>query len=295
MNPCEKHSVNILRCLDNELSGQELQDFRNHLASCSSCTTHLEEERELSRLFQRSRPLYSAPAALRARVSAAAMQERSVTNHALDQARNGVSHFPRNLLNIVRLPWSLSWKLAPALLAVIVCLVFIPNGVRQVHAADYVETAVDTHRSYVDGNLPIGIETDSPDEVTEWISGKVPFQFRLPSSDLTPQSKPLYRLTGASVVNFKGSPAALITYATKKEKISLLVASSKSAVVAGGDEVRADALTFHYRSHHGYKVITWSNHDLSYALVSSVSGSARESCLVCHQNMADHDAFTPAR
>jgi hypothetical protein len=223
------------------------------------------------------------------------MQERSVTNHALDQARNGVSHFPRNLLNIVRLPWSLSWKLAPALLAVIVCLVFIPNGVRQVHAADYVETAVDTHRSYVDGNLPIGIETDSPDEVTEWISGKVPFQFRLPSSDLTPQSKPLYRLTGASVVNFKGSPAALITYATKKEKISLLVASSKSAVVAGGDEVRAGALTFHYRSHHGYKVITWSNHDLSYALVSSVSGSARESCLVCHQNMADHDAFTPAR
>ena len=185
--------------------------------------------------------------------------------------------------------------MVPALLAVVFFLLFIPSGIRQVHAADYVEAAVGTHRSYVDGNLPVGIKTSSPDEVTAWIAGKVPFQFKLPSSDLTPQSKPVYRLTGASVVNYKGNPAALITYATQKENISLLVASSKSAVVAGGDEVRAGNLIFHYCSHQGYKVITWNNHDLSYALVSSVSGSARESCLVCHQNMADHDAFKPAR
>jgi mycothiol system anti-sigma-R factor len=295
MNTCDKHNGNILRYLDNELSGPELQDFRTHLASCSSCKTHLEEERELSRLFQRSRPLYSAPTALRARVSAAVMQESSLTNDAPEQSRKGGFQFPKNLPSILQLPWSLSWKLAPALLVVVVCLLFVPSGIRQVHAADYVETAVATHSSYVNGNLPLGIETDSPDAVAAWISDKVPFQFRLPSSDLTPQSKPVYQLTGASVVNYKGSPAALITYATKKEKISLLVTSSKSAVVAGGDEVRAGSLTFHYRSHHGYKVITWSSHDLSYALVSSVSGSARESCLVCHQSMADHDAFTPAR
>jgi hypothetical protein len=41
--------------------------------------------------------------------------------------------------------------------------------------------------------------------------------------------------------------------------------------VAGGDEVHFGDLTFHYRTDDGFKVITWSNHDLLYALVSSVS------------------------
>jgi hypothetical protein len=48
---------------------------------------------------------------------------------------------------------------------------------------------------------------------------------------------------------------------------------------------------FHYFSREKFKVITWSNHGLSYALVSSLSASARQSCLVCHQNMADRDVF----
>jgi hypothetical protein len=94
-------------------------------------------------------------------------------------------------------------------------------------------------------------------------------------------------------VNYRGNPVALVTYDRENEKISLLAASSNSAQVAGGDEVRFGELTFHYRTDGGFKVITWSNHGLSYALVSSVSGSARESCMVCHQNMADHHTFKP--
>jgi hypothetical protein len=52
-------------------------------------------------------------------------------------------------------------------------------------------------------------------------------------------------------------------------------------------------LIFHFRTENGFKVITWSTHGLSYALVSNVSGSARESCLVCHQDMADRLNFRP--
>lgn len=100
---------------------------------------------------------------------------------------------------------------------------------------------------------------------------------------------------GASVVNYRRHPVALVTYAKGNERISLLAASNNSAPVAGGDEVRRGDLTFHYRSDHGFEVITWSNHGLPYALVSSVLGSARESCLVCHQSMSDRDAFKPGR
>jgi hypothetical protein len=36
---------------------------------------------------------------------------------------------------------------------------------------------------------------------------------------------------------------------------------------------------------------TWSAHNLSYALVSSITSPAKESCMVCHQSMADHGQF----
>jgi hypothetical protein len=167
--------------------------------------------------------------------------------------------------------------------------------VRNVRAADYVETAVVEHRSYLNGSLPIGFQCGSPELVTTWFAGKVPFDFHLPAAESDAESKPAYRLTGASVVSYKGDPAALVRYETDNEKISLLVVSSKSAVIAAGDEVRFGKLTFHYHTTAGFRVITWSNHGLSYALVSSVSGPARESCLVCHQSMTDKGAFKTHR
>jgi hypothetical protein len=143
----------------------------------------------------------------------------------------------------------------------------------------------------VTGDLHRDLTSSSPEEVTAWFAGKVPFEFRLPKADSAPENTLLYRLTGATLVNYKGSPAALVTYQTQNDKISLLVDSSKFGVVAGGDEVRFGKLIFHFRNNSGFRVITWTNHGLSYALVSSVSGPAHTSCLVCHQSMADRSDF----
>ena len=66
-----------------------------------------------------------------------------------------------------------------------------------------------------------------------------------------------------------------MTYeAPQNDTISLLVASSKYAVVAGGVEVRSGDLVFHHRIDSGFQIITWSNHGLAYALVSRAAGSA---------------------
>jgi hypothetical protein len=185
-----------------------------------------------------------------------------------------------------------SWRiLVPAAAALALCLAVVPDVVRNVQAASYVETAVATHRNYLSGRLASELQTTSPEAVTAWFAGKVPFDFRLPVAESAPEKNPAYRLTGAALGNYEGKPAALVTYATQNDKISLLVDSSTSAIVAGGDEVRFGSLTFHYRTDSGFRVITWSNHGLSYALVSSVSGTARSSCLVCHQNMADSNEF----
>jgi predicted anti-sigma-YlaC factor YlaD len=70
MDPCNVDCVTILRYLANELSGPLLEEFSAHLKNCTECRAHLENEQRLSRLLLRVRPLYSAPEALRTRVSA---------------------------------------------------------------------------------------------------------------------------------------------------------------------------------------------------------------------------------
>jgi anti-sigma factor RsiW len=287
MNSCDECAIKTLRYLDNGLEGRELEDFLSHLESCANCRAHLEAERALSQTLQRSRPLYSAPAALRDRISSVTVQRSGSDDvqKRVDQRRFG--KMVSGLLERLS-----SWRiLAPAAAVLILCLAFVPDIVRHVQAASYVETAVATHRNYLSGKLPSGLQSNSPEAVTLWFRGKVPFDFRLPAAESAPDQNLIYWLTGATLVHYKGGLAALVTYATQNEKISLLVDSSKSAVVAGGDEVRFGKLTFHYYNDSGFRVVTWSNHGLSYALVSSVSGPARASCLVCHQNMADRSDF----
>ena len=68
MKDCGVNGTTIQLYLDKELSSRELDDFRAHLKECEVCRTEVEEEEELSNLLHRSRPLYSAPEALRDRV-----------------------------------------------------------------------------------------------------------------------------------------------------------------------------------------------------------------------------------
>ena len=294
MTPCDEYRVKILSYLDDDLQGPELDDFRNHLEACADCRASLEAERSLSHLLHRSRPLYSAPATLRSRVSAAVIQHSQSKPARVSFYQDALQMLQRDLVDPARRVLSMR-VLALVVLLLGFLFAFVPNVIRQVRAASYVEAAVATHRSYLDGDRPVGLGTSSPELVTAWFGDKVPFHFRLPNPQSAPNGTPSYRLTGASLVHYHGNPAALVTYEKGSQTISLLVASSKSAVVAGGDEVRSGDLTFHYRKENGFNVITWSNHGLSYALVSDVSGSARESCLVCHQSMADPHTFRPGQ
>jgi hypothetical protein len=178
-------------------------------------------------------------------------------------------------------------------LVLVLGLALIPDAVERVRASEYVEAATQIHRSYLEGALPLQCQSRSPEVITAWLAGKTPFHFQLPASQSVPNSKPVYWLTGARLLSYKGSPVALVAYETTTEKISLLISSSRSAVVAGGEEVRSGDLTFHYRSGANSQVITWTNHGLTYALVSSLTltRSPQHSCLVCHQGMADQNLF----
>ncbi len=290
MDSCSHHNLNILRYLDHHLNNQELEAFFAHLKTCHKCRARMEEEQALSCVLRKARPLYAAPLALRVRVSAV-LNRPPARYRILQRLYARVLPTMRSWRGMAQA--APGWALAlPPVLAALLGLTLLPDAVQKVSAASYVSAAVKAHRNYLDGNLPPEIQSDSPDVVTAWFSDKLPFPFRLPSPQPDLGSGPSYRLIGARLVTYHNNHAALVSYQTvRKDAISLLVTSNKLAAVAGGDEVRSGALTFHYRTDSGFKVITWINAGLAYALVSDVAGSPRGSCLVCHQNMADHEAF----
>jgi hypothetical protein len=53
MKACDGYGSTIQLYLDNELSGQEIEDFRVHLVACEACRTELEVEERLSGLLHR--------------------------------------------------------------------------------------------------------------------------------------------------------------------------------------------------------------------------------------------------
>jgi anti-sigma factor RsiW len=276
---------------DKELSGRELEEFEAHLEVCAACRAELEAGEELSRLLHRSRPLYSAPDALRDRVL-----------QTLEPSPSSALCPPlsprKRVLNILARPFQAAgrgiprWAVLVAAILLVAALLPLPGILRQANANTYVEAAVAAHRSSINGTLPLEIKSDSPSKVTAWFAGKVPFNFRLPDAADQVGPEQVYRLTGGRLVNYKDGYAALVSYQMQQQTISLLVASSKSAVAAGGERVPSGRIVFHYSKHAGFAVITWSTHGLTYALVSSLPGSGRQSCLVCHQSMADGNNFS---
>jgi mycothiol system anti-sigma-R factor len=290
MSSCDRYRIQILLYLDGELTGEEGVRFRKHLAVCDHCWKQIEEEQALSNLLHRASPLYSAPEELYNRVAAAASTEQVRGPISVqDLPPNRLLQFSQQPPRKIEHPAFLRKAAVAAVLAITLALTLTPIIVRQKRAKAYLDTAVTIHQSYLDGKLPLEIQSDSDEEVAAWFSGKVPF--RTPTSQVLTTNHPAYKLLGGRLVNYRNGHAALVVYQMETEHISLLVAPEQSAASLGGDEVRLGDLTFHYHTMEGLNVIMWSTHGLTYALVSSLHSSPQHSCLVCHQNMVDHDNF----
>jgi mycothiol system anti-sigma-R factor len=292
MKDCgDDYGATIELYLDKELSGPDLEEFRAHLEECEACQAGLAAAEELSRLLHRSRPLYSAPDALRDRVM-------RITELSPSSAPYAAPPLRRRMLNLLARPLQSAgrgiprWPVFVAAILLVAALLPLPGILRQASANSYIEAAVAAHRSSLKGTLPLEIKSESPSVVTAWFTGKVPFNFRLPDAAEQVGQDQVYRLTGGRLVNYKDGYAALISYQMQQQTISLLVASSKSAVAAGGEQVPSGRIVFHYSKHAGFAIITWSTHGLTYALVSSLPGSGRQSCMVCHQNISDGNHFS---
>jgi mycothiol system anti-sigma-R factor len=280
MNNCEDICDRLNLYLDNELQGEERAAVETHLSECGSCAALFERELSFINSIRESRPLHVAPPELRARV-------RESLEASASAAKPRFA-WPRRLV----------FAIAAAILLVLVLPIVIWRAVdRPDHYApsSFALMAADTHLRRTRGQLPLELETEAPQRISEWFANKVSFSVKLPNYQESSGQEKLYTLEGARLVGFRDDYAAYVAYRMKDRPISLVITSNAEARPSGGEEIAARGLTFHYNAIDGLKVITWSDRGLTYALVSDLEERGQQSCIVCHQGTKDQDFIEPLK
>ena len=165
---------------------------------------------------------------------------------------------------------------------------------RRLSGPEMARFAVTTHRRHAEGALPLEVQTDSEQTLNQWFNAKSSFAVALPASNSVADENQPYRLQGARFVPIEGKDAAFVAYQmpgthTPLASVSLMIAPETMALAGGGVEAQFTSVRFHYSRLDGYKVVTWSVHGLTYALVSQEDDTTQRSCMVCHSAMRDRD------
>jgi anti-sigma factor RsiW len=276
---CEDVRGRLTLYLDDELQGEERATIEAHLSECESCASTFARELEFLNGVRESGPLHVASPALRARIDEI-LRERPARQRGL------------------RYGWLVA---AAAGLLVIFLPVFVWRLVRIQEPSSskppsaFALMAADTHLRRTRGQLPLEMESASPQDISAWFSNKVDFHVKLPNYQESSGQEKLYTLEGARLVGFQDDYAAYVAYRMGDRPISLVITSESAAKPSGGEEIAARGLTFHYNAINGLKVLTWSDRGLTYALVSDLDERGQQSCIVCHEGTKDQDLIEPLK
>ena len=293
MNSCDEIRDRMAFYLDDELRGSELADIEAHLTGCKACRNAIDDERRFLESVRASRTLHTASPELRAQVEGILSDAPPAYAASPDLRRRIQKSLWQDGSAGLRPGYLWGGAALAAIIAIAILLGVWSAIDRKVPApnppSEFALMAVNTHQRHLRGRLPLEITTDSPEEISRWFAGKVPFSLELPDYQEASGQEKLYRIEGARLVGFRNDYAAYVAYQMRQRPISLVVTSASTARPSGGEEIVSKGLTFHYDSIDGLKVMTWSDRGLTYALVSDLEERGQQSCIVCHQGAKDRD------
>jgi anti-sigma factor RsiW len=249
--------------LDGELQEPERLTVEMHVQSCAECRAALDAEHELIVAIRNARPFDTPSPSLRSNIEELARS--SAFHHRFFPVRSMVA-----LCALLLLAIGIFW--------------FAAEKPLREHRTSLVNVAVNNHLRYLQGQLPLEVFSDSPEKISAWFTGKLAFNLKLPDYPQRPSEPKPYHVEGARLVGFADDFAAYVVYRLKGHPISLLVTSESVAKASGGEEIAWEGLRFHFQSINGWKVLTWSDNGLTYALVSDLEERGQASCIVCHQD-----------
>lgn len=227
--------------IDGEVAGAEAAAVERHIEGCADCQAFCADAASVSDAIRTHAPRYTAPAALRARVTA--MLDAEATRPPVTRWR------PRTRPRPGFWRGALSGAAVTALAASLAFVAILPPSVETL--ADQV-TQAHTRALMRDG----AIEVASTDHhtVKPWFAGRIALS--PPVADFAAQG---FTLTGGRLDRVAGSPAAVVVYQHGKHEIDLFVWSDRgSALPSAG-------------LRHGYHSIFWKRGDLDFAAVSDTA------------------------
>jgi anti-sigma factor RsiW len=276
--------------LDNELQGDERATVEAHLSECEACAAIFARELNFLDAVRKSEPLHRASPELRDKVRQIISEGRRVP--AATDKRSSTVAQPRRFGWVVAIATGLLVLLLPVLVWRIVRQKEMPEVSGPSHFA---QMAAETHLRHLRGQLPLEMETESPQEISSWFANKVDFKVQLPNYQESSGQEKLYTLEGARLVNYQTDYAAYVAYRMKERPITLVITSGSVATPSGGEVIASKGLRFHYNAIDGLKVITWADRGLTYALVSDLDDHEQNPCIVCHEGTKDQDFIEPLK
>jgi anti-sigma factor RsiW len=280
---CEDIRGRLTLYRDDELQGEERAAIEAHLSECEACASIFARELNFLDAVRKSGPLHVASPELRARVEERLSEKPLLVSARRRGLRYGWLVATAAGLLVILLP-VLVWRMVR---------IQEPSSARQ--PSSFALMAAETHLRRTRGQLPLEMESASPQDISAWFSNKVNFRVKLPNYQESSGQAKLYTLEGARLVGFQNDYAAYVAYRMGDRPISLVITSESAAKPSGGEEIAARGLTFHYNAINGLKVLTWSDRGLTYALVSDLDERGQQSCIVCHEGTRDRDFIEPLK
>jgi anti-sigma factor RsiW len=192
----------------------------------------------------------------------------------------------------------LDWKILVPASALIVLVAVLsagrPPAATPLSGVELAQFAASAHERHLHGDLALEVQTDSQPLLNQWLHENSQLSLALPASSEDPRADLPYRIEGARLIRIGDKAAAYIAYRMQADPVSLIVTPISVAVASGGVEANFKKVSFHYYTIQDHKVVTWSVHGLTYALVSQEGNTTQRSCMVCHSTMRDRDlSHTP--
>lgn len=284
--------------LDDELQGSERVDFEKHVSVCESCRSRFERERRFLETIRQTKLSHIPSRDLRTRIQTlvgTAEPAAIATQRLRSRTTTSFSSFIDSCHRVGPAVGALAAVLTLVFLVVVWRMSYEPKQPPAGGPSEFALMAADTHLRHIRGQLPLEITSAAPAEISSWFHDKLSFSVKLPNYQELSGQKKLYELEGARLVGFKKDYAAYVAYQMQQRPISLVITSNQVAEPSGGEAIAAKGLTFHYDSINGYKVLTWSDRGLTYALVSDSEERGQKSCVVCHAGSKDQDFIEPLR
>ncbi len=286
MSACDVNRQRICLYLDNELRGDDLAAFESHTNACPSCRQAVDAERRFFEIVRSARPLYTAPGELQSRVKT--ILHEGPRNPAPHHLYTSVREFIQRA--IYKRP-KFAWPLQVAIPAfAILAAVFV--AVRFHHPrSELTSAAIQAHRQFVRGMLPLGVRSSSPEAISAWLTQRTAVRLKLPPYQEMPEGVQPVQLQGGRLTEFRNSRAAYVAYKVRNKPVSLIAVSASAAGASGGQKVVMGPLTFYYDVVDGYNVITWASKSrlTTYAMVSDGGEKPQQACIICHASPSAND------